>query len=137
MAYTNAIFYMDMVSGSDAVRSTLTACTASNPSGTITRLNKTAHGLVTGAVVTTSNFTAWLNGTWKITVVDANNFDLDTAVWQATADATGDVVPFGGSSWADAWKFPVTGPTAARTQPGDVIRVAESEAEVSLGQNAT
>lgn len=137
MAYTNAIFYMDMVSGSDAVRSTLTACTASNPSGTITRLNKTAHGLVTGAVVTTTNFTAWLNGTWKITVVDANNFDLDTAVWQATADATGDVLPFGGSSWADAWKFPVTGPTAGRTQPGDVIRVAESGTEVSLGQSAT
>lgn len=136
MAYTNAIFYMDMESGSDAVRSTLSSCTASNPSGTITRINKTAHGLVTGAVVTLSNFTAWLNTVWKITVVDANNFDLDTAVWQATADATGDCVPFGGSSWADAWKFPVTGPTAARTQGGDIIRIAKSPDPVSLGQTA-
>jgi len=81
MAYTNAIFYINLVSGSDTARTALTSCTASNPSGSVTRINKTGHGLVTGAVVDLTLFTAWLNDAWKITVVDANNFDLDGAVW--------------------------------------------------------
>ena len=133
MSYTNATFYLNYATGSDATRTTLTSVTASNPSGSITRLNKTAHGLVTGAVVTTSLFTTWLNGDWKITVVDADNFDLDGAVWQATADTSGSVVPFGGSSWADAWKDITTGPTAARIAPGDTIRIAKSTDPVNIG----
>lgn len=137
MAYSNAIFYIDLVSGSDATRSTLASCTASNPSGSVTRINKTAHGLVTGAVVTLSNFTAWLNGAWKITVVDANNFDLDSAVWQTTADASGNCVPFGGSSWTDAWATINSGATAARIAPGDVIRIAKTPDRISMSQNAT
>ena len=88
MAYTNALYYCDPINGSDTARTALTTCTASNPSGSITRINKTAHGLLTGAIVDLTLFTAWLNAAWKITVVDANNFDLDEAVWQATADAS-------------------------------------------------
>lgn len=137
MAYTNGIFRIDLVSGSDTARTALTSCTASNPSGSITRINKTAHGLVTGAVVDLTLFTAWLNDAWKITVVDANNFDLDGAVWQSTADTSGTATPRGGSSWADAWLTVNNGATAARIQPGDEIRFAKTADPVSLGQNAT
>lgn len=136
MAYTNAIFYIDLVSGSDTARTALTSCTASNPSGTITRINKTGHGLVTGAVVTLTLFSTWLNSDWKITWVDANNFDLDSAVWQTTADASGTCTPFGGSSWTDAWKTITSGATAARIAPGDEIRVSKTPNPVSIG-NAT
>jgi hypothetical protein len=134
MAYTNGIFRIDLVSGSDAARTALTSCTASNPSGSITRINKTAHGLVTGAVVDTTLFTAWLNGAFKITVVDADNFDLDDTVWQATADTSGTVTPRGGSSWSDAF---LTLPSSARIQPGDEQRVAKTADPVSTGVNAT
>ena len=136
MPYTNGIFYIDYVSGSDTARTQLTGCVASNPSGTITRINKTGHGLTTGAVVDTTLFTAWLNGAWKITVVDADNFDLDDAVWQATADPNGTVTPRGGSSWSDAWATVTSGATAVRIQPGDEIRIAQTE-EVSTGVTGT
>lgn len=137
MAYSSGVFYIDLVSGSDAARTALTTCTAANPSGTITRITKAGHGLVTGAVVDLTLFTTWLNSAWKITVVDANNFDLDGAVWQATADNNGTVTPRGGSSWADAWLTINTGATAARIQPGDTFRIAKTADPVSLGQNAT
>jgi hypothetical protein len=136
MAYTNGIFYLNLASGSDTARTALTSCTASNPSGSITRINKTAHGLVTGAIVDLTLFSSWLNEAWKITVVDADNFDLDTAVWQTTADASGTVTPRGGMSWTDAWRTINSGATAARIQPGDTIRIAKTP-QVSAGQNAT
>lgn len=137
MAYTSGIFHIDLVSGSDAARTALTSCTASNPSGSITRINKTAHGLTTGAVVDLTLFTAWLNSAWKITVVDADNFDLDDATWQTTADTSGTVTPRGGSSWTDAWLTFNSGATAARIQPGDEIRISKTADAVSLGQTAT
>ena len=137
MAYQNGIFYINFASGSDAARTALTSCTASNPSGSITRINKTAHGLVTGAVVDLTLFTAWLNNAWKVTVVDADNFDLDDATWQATADTSGTVTPRGGMSWTDAWLTTTSGATAARIQPGDSIRCAKTADPVSLGQDAT
>lgn len=132
MSYSNAIFYMDNESGSDATRTTISSVTVANPSGSITRCTKTAHGLTTGAVVTLSNFSSWLNGAWKITKVDNDNFDLDTAVWQATADATGDVVPFGGTI-TDPWKTSQSGATAARIAPGDEIRLKKVGDPTSLG----
>jgi len=134
MAYTNGVFRINPASGNDAARTALTSCTASNPSGTITRINKTAHGLVTGAIVDLTLFTTWLNNAFKITVVDADNFDLDDTVWQATADPSGTVTPRGGMSWADAF---LTLPSAARIQPGDEQRVAKSADQVSTGINAT
>jgi len=137
MAYTSGIFHIDLVSGSDAARTALTSCSVGNPSGSITRVTKAAHGLVTGAVVDLTLFTAWLNTAWKITVVDANNFDLDAATWQTTGDTSGTVTPRGGSSWSDAWLTITTGASAARIQPGDEIRVAKTEDPTSLGQNAT
>ena len=133
MSYSNATFYLDLVNGSDAARTALTTVTVSNPSGSVTRCNKTAHGLVTGAVVTLSAFSAWLNADWKITVVDADNFDLDGAVWQSTADNNGTVTPFGGSSLADAWKTITSGPTAAHIAPGDTIRIKQSPSPTLVG----
>ena len=138
MSYSNATFYVDDGSvsgnpGDDSARAALTSCTASNPSGTITRINKTGHGLATGAVVDLTDFDAWLNGAWKVTVFNADNFDLDGATWQATVDASGTVTPRGGSSWADAWLTISDGPLAARIQPGDTIRVAKSGDPVSVG----
>lgn len=38
-----------------------------------------------------------------------------------------------GLSWAQAWKTSLNGPTAARTVPGDVFRVAKSPDPVSVG----
>lgn len=137
MAHTNGVFFVDLESGSDTARSALLTVTVSNPSGSITRCNKTAHGLTTGAVVTLSAFTAWLNSTWKVTVVDADNFDLDAAVWQATADANGTVTPKGGSSKADAFRTVPTACTAASAAVNDVIRIMASPDPTSLGQNAT
>lgn len=136
MSYSNATFYINTATGSDAARTALTTCIASNPSGTITRINKNTHGLSTGAVVDLTLFSAWLNDAWKITVVDANNFDLDGAVWQVTADNNGTVTPRGGSSWSDAWLSITGGPTATRVQGDDTIRVSKSPDPFSIG-NAT
>lgn len=137
MAYTSGVFFIDLYSGSDTARTALTSCVASNPSGSVTSIAKTGHGLVTGAIVDLTSFTAWLNGAWKITVTDANNFTLDDATWQTTADPNGTVTPRGGSSWADAWLTITSGATAARIQPGDEIRVSKTPDPVSLGQSAT
>lgn len=41
-----------------------------------------------------------------------------------------------GTSWAQAWLTPATGASAARTAPGDLIRIAKSPDPVSIG-NAT
>lgn len=135
MGYTNAIFFLDYVNGNDAARTALTSVTVSNQSGVV-KCTKTDHGLVTGAVVTLSLFDAWLNGDWKITRIDANNFTLDTSVWQSVIDGNGTVTPFGGSSWSDAWKTLNSGATAARIKGGDELRLAKSPAPYSVG-NAT
>lgn len=136
MAYTNGVFCIDLVNGSDAARTTLAGCIASNPSGTITRITKTAHGLETGAIVDLTQFSTWLNSAWKVTKIDNDNFDLDEAVWQTTTDTNGTVAPRGGSSWADAWKTISTGASAARIQAGDEIRISKTPDPVSIG-NAT
>jgi len=135
MSYTSATFYLDTESGSDTARSALLTCVASNPAGSTTRINKTAHGLVTGAVVDLTLFTAWLNAAWKLTVFDADNFDLDGAVWQATADANGTVTPRGGSSKADA--FLTFSTVAGKMAAGDTCRVKGSPSPTSLGINGT
>ncbi len=136
MAYSNGIFYIDYLLGSDTARAALASCIASNPSGTITRITKAGHGLITGAVVDLTLYTAWLNSAWKITKVDNDNFDLDGAVWVTTSDADGIVTPRGGSSWSDAWRTMTTGATAARHQAGDIVRVAKSPDPTDVGQTA-
>src|SRR3990170_3604485 len=113
MSYTNAIFYLDYVSGSDTARTTLSGVVFSNPSADIVLGTKVGHGLVTGAVITVSGCTqAYANSAWKITRVDDDTFTLDTASWASFngADVTGDAVPFGGMNWADAWRTITGGP---------------------------
>lgn len=137
MSYTNAVFYVNLGAGSDAARTANAAAVASNPSGSITRILWVAHGLVTGAVVDATLFTAWLNEAWKITVFDANNFDLDGAVWQTTGDATGTITPRGGMNKADAWNSLTTGASAVRFAAGDEAKIMESPPRTSLGVNGT
>jgi hypothetical protein len=43
-----------------------------------------------------------------------------------SANDSGTITPFGGSSWADAWQDITSGATAARIAPGDAILVAKS-----------
>jgi len=53
------------------------------------------HGLVTGTVITVSGCTnAYANAVWRITVISADTFTLDTASWTlfTGVDVTGDVV---------------------------------------------
>lgn len=134
MPYSNAIFHLDLESGSDASRTSLLSCVASNPSGTIVRITKTSHGLATGAVVDLTLFDSWLNGAWKITVISTSTFDLDGAVWQATVDNTGTVTPRGGSSWTDAWRTAAYAFTGSRVQDGDEVRIAKST-DFSIGNS--
>ena len=138
MAYSNAIFYIDLAGGGvgDGVRTTISGIVFSNPSGTTVLGTKVAHGLVTGAVITVSGCTqAYANSAWKITWVSADTFTLDGALWASFngADVTGDAVPFGGSSWADAWLTITSGATAARIAPGDIIRISKTADPVGKG----
>lgn len=98
-------------------------------------ITATAHGLVTGAVVTITGHLLNTNavGVWKITYVDANHYTLDGSIGNGTGVATGYVVPFGGMNWADAWKTTTLGATAARIAPDDEIRFAKSPSPVSIG----
>lgn len=127
------IFYIDFENGNDAVRATLTTCIVSNPSGTTVNIYKVGHGRTTGEIATLSLFSSWLNFRWKITVVDADNFTLDDAVWQSTSDTNGTVTFNGGSSWADAWKTISSGSTSARVLTGDEVRIAKTPDPISVG----
>lgn len=132
MAYTNATFYI-RPGGSDAARSALLTCVISNPSGSVISVNKTAHGLVAGAVFDATLFSAWFNAAWKVlSVTDADNFIVD-GTWQATADNNGTITPRGGSSYADAWQTITNGATSARTQSGDALRYEKSSDPTSVG----
>lgn len=126
MAYTNAIYYIDPDSGVDAARSALSIVSSTNATPIVVEI--TAHGYVTGAIVVIAGHTVNTAavGTWKITVVNANTFSLDTSVGNGTGGATGTSTSNGGSSLADAWKTTTTGATAARTAPGDFCRTKAS-----------
>ncbi len=133
MSYSSAIFFMDYENGSDAARSALANCNlVSNGSGGV-RCYKVGHGLVTGAVITVPSGT--YSGNWKITYIDVDNFDLDTAVYSADRNGVS-ITPFGGMNWTDAWKTITSGATSTRIAPGDEIRIAKSPAPASIG-NAT
>ena len=136
MAYTLGVFFLDYVNGNDAARTTLSGVVFSNPSADIVLGTKVGHGLVTGAVITVSGCTqAYANTAWKVTRVNDDTFTLDSASWASFngADVTGDAVPFGGQSWADAWKTITSGATAARIAPGDIVKIAKSPAPTILG----
>jgi hypothetical protein len=131
MTYSSATFYVDIENGSDSARTALTSVAVANNGSGAVRCTKTAHGLVTGAVVdNTTNYT----GAWIVTRIDANNFDLVGSTFSTSTALT--ATPRGGSSKADAWKTYTTGASAARIAAGDTIRVMASLDPTSIG-NAT
>lgn len=133
------VLYADLVNGSNfASLGTLTTCIASNPSGTITRITKTAHGLVNGQMVQLTLFSSWLNRVWFVTNVQTDTFDLEDAVWQTTADNNGSVSYYNGYSWATAIKNPnsPTSSFATTRRPQIDIRLAKTANPTSIG-NAT
>lgn len=129
MAYTNAIFYLDPETGADTARSAISGLTTGSfsSSGGLINVAKTAHGLVTGAVIDVSGAapSGNYNGGWKITRVDADNFTLDNSSY-AACTTVGTWTPRGGSSWADAWLTAMYGATGTRIAAGDVIRIKKS-----------
>lgn len=140
MSYTNAVFYIDHASGSDAARTTLTGVVFSNPYGDTVLGTYSAHGLINGAVIDVTKCTqAYANSAWKVTKVNDDTFTLDDASWASFngADVTGDAVPRGGSSWADAWRTMSIGASSARIAAGDVIRIAKTPDPVSMAVNGT
>lgn len=133
-----ATYYMDFINGKD--RAVNAAAFVYNPSGTTIRvcyLRTTKHGLSTGDQVVLSLFTAYLNGTFTISVVDEYQFDLVGIAWQATADPTGTVTPVigtpNGLSWANATRTV----SPVQLQVGDILKIAKTPDPVSSGVNAT
>ncbi len=134
-----AIWYVDIYNGHD--RNTVTNAVASNPSGSTVLITFPTTGIphdyVTGMQVLLSSFSAWLNGTWTITVVDDFSFTLNGAVWQATADASGTCDAAagheGGSTWETAWRTLNYGARSGRIAPGDEIRISKTPDPVSIG----
>lgn len=112
------------------------AAYASNPSGSTVRITYPAipHCLSTGEQVVLSLFTAYLNGTWTITVVNDYQFDLNGATWAATADPIGTCTPVNmtsndGSSWALAKRSMVSEADA-------IYKIRKSPDAVNLGITA-
>lgn len=129
-------FYVDYLNGSDATRTTLIDVVFSQ-NGTGVRGTYAGHGLVNGAIITVSGCTrAYANDQWEVENVTENTFDLVDALWVDFngADVTGNVVPFGGSSWADAWLTCYAGGTSDKIKPGVTFKVAKSPAPFSLGK---
>lgn len=86
------------VTANTTLSGTITSNTVANP----TVITSTAHGLITGktVVITGSNSTPSINGTWQVTVVDANTFSVPVNVTVAgTAGA------WTSSGNAASWSF--------------------------------
>ena len=135
-----AIWYVDPINGKD--RPIVTNAVARNPYGTavlITYLPPIRHDLNTGDSVILSAFTAYINGTRTITVVDDYSFILDDITWQTTPDATGTVTPVVGrpdaTSWATAVRQISTIPYNLILTT-DEVRFAKTDEPISIG-NAT
>ena len=77
MAYWNAIYYINLYSGSDTARTAIAGVNFVNNGSGVVRGQKTAHGLVTGAVITIPSGT--YAGDYMINRIDADNFDVFTA----------------------------------------------------------
>lgn len=86
------------------VVATSTAITAAtNSSGDIVNINKTAHNLESGASVTVTGFNeAEYNGTFEITVIDDDNFQYTAASTPSATPATGSGSYTASETWANA-----------------------------------
>ena len=131
MPHINAVYRIDPINGTNAAMSALTSVSfAWNSSTSKMRGTYTGHGLTTGQIVSISG-SSTLNDTWKVTVIDANNFDLDYS--PNTSSQTGNVTPYRGATWSNPYKS-VTGiPTRHLS---DTLYFPMTE-EVSTGVSAT
>ena len=86
------------------VVATSTAITAAtNPSGDIVNINKTAHNLESGASVTVTGFNeAEYNGTFEITKIDDDNFQYTAASTPSATPATWSGSYTASETWANA-----------------------------------
>lgn len=123
MPYTNAIFRIDPVNGSDTALSALNPVSIDWNSGAgKMRCTFTNHGLTTGQIVSISGAASALNNQWKVTVIDSNTFDLDYSP-NTTSTTSATVTPFRGATWAQAAK---SWNGINRHQAGDEFRWAKS-----------
>jgi hypothetical protein len=83
---------------------TSTAITAAtNPSGDLVNINKTAHNLESGASVTVTGFNkAEYNGTFEITKIDDDNFQYTAASTPSATPATGSGSYTAQETWSNA-----------------------------------
>jgi len=82
---------------------------ATSASGLIKIQTTSAHGLITGDVVTIAGVTGTTeaNGTWAITVVDTTHFTLNNSVF-TNAYVSGGTVTFDGAVWSSTAQSPGT-----------------------------
>ncbi|MBF0261105.1 MAG: hypothetical protein HQL97_04575 [Magnetococcales bacterium] len=138
MAYTSkGIFYVNPEAGSDAVRSNLVPSAYANNGSGLVRVTVGSLGspaIATGAVVVIAGTSSSLYvGTWKVTVIDSTTIDLQESTYTSNPATKGTVIPWGGSSLADAWcSFGYTA-HQNHTQAGDEVRVMASPAPTSIG----
>lgn len=133
-----AIFYVNYETGSNTTTLTRSGI-ASNPSGTITRITSSSHGYANGDKIFLGGFSSWLNGIWTATNVATNTFDLQGAVWQATADTSGNCAKIvNGDTWGTAAKTVnrILANYSQVMQASDEIRIAKTAEPTSIG-NAT
>jgi hypothetical protein len=109
-------------SGNVATAIVSTSAAATSPASIVS----TAHGLVTGdTVIVTGATDAALNGTWVVTVVDANTFTIPT-ISTALGGAVGTVTKANGST--------ITTATAHLLVVGDVVTISGSSDVALNGQ---
>lgn len=142
MTYSNAIFFMNITSGDDSTRASKTPSAYANNGAGLVRVTTAAWAtLATGAIVNIAGTTsAVYDGDWKINVISSTTFDLVGSTYSVNPATKGTVTPFGGCSWADAWKIPTGGGSvgtgggarSGHIAPGDVIKIAKSPDPVKL-----
>jgi len=137
MAYTNAVYFLDYELGSDAARADLVPSSYSNNGSGLVRVTVGSLGtpnIVTDAVVTIAGTTGSIYaGSWKVTVINSTTIDLQNSTYTSNPATKGTCVPFGGDSWANAWKTITTGATSTRIAAGDTVRIAKSPAPINTG----
>lgn len=135
MSYSNAVFYLDPESGSDAARSDLVPTAyANNGSGAVRVTCNSTAAYATGAVFDIAGTTGSVYvGAWKVTIIDATHVDLQGSTFTSNPATKGTMIPRGGSSKSDAWKTITSGATSTRVAAGDTIRCKKSPDPTSVG----
>ncbi len=130
-----ATYHVDPINGVDRIPIQSNAYQLT--SGGVYILTQTKHDLSSGDQVELSQFTAWLNTIWTVTVLDDYSYILNGATWLAASDATGImsyVTPTNhdGSTWALAKRDC----NLLSLVAGDTVKIAKSPAPISIGNAA-